>query len=221
MASMSESESTINENLIEMVHKQIKSRGIKDPLVLKAMATVPRQKFVTEDNIDSAYQDEPLSIGFEQTISQPYMVALMTEKLELNSKLKVLEIGTGSGYQTAVLADIAKEVYTIERLSPLQEKAKLILKELGYNNIHFKIGDGSEGWKEMAPFDRIIVTAGAAKIAQAFVQQLKDKGILIIPVGADKVKQLIRLRKDIHSDNHIDIEKLGACTFVPLIGKYA
>jgi protein-L-isoaspartate(D-aspartate) O-methyltransferase len=166
-----------------MVTDQIKDRGIRDERVLAAMRKVERHRFVPELFRLRAYNDEPLPIGEGQTISQPYIVALMTELLALQGKEKILEIGTGSGYQTAILANLAGEVYSIEVLKPLAEKAKTLLTSLGYSNIHTRCSDGHEGWKEESPFDAIIVTAAPPQVPPQFVEQLKTGGRLVIPVG--------------------------------------
>ena len=167
----------------QMVEEQIVRRGIKDTLVLNAMLKVERHKFVPLQYRSLAYADRPLPIGLNQTISQPYIVALMTSLLELKGNEKVLEIGTGSGYQAAILAEIAKEVYSIEILEPLAESAGQRLKNLGYRNIIVKCGDGYQGWKEYAPFDCIIVTCAPSHIPQPLVEQLKIGGRMVIPVG--------------------------------------
>ncbi|MCX7954105.1 MAG: protein-L-isoaspartate(D-aspartate) O-methyltransferase [Bacteroidales bacterium] len=167
-----------------MVSEQIEARGIKDKNVLKAMRKVERHKFVPADLVKYAYQDTPLPIGFEQTISQPYIVAFMTEIIKPNKNMKVLEIGTGSGYQAAILAEIVKEVYTIELVEPLYNRARSLLNDLGYKNIKFKLGDGHEGWEEYAPFDAIVVTAAAENVPPKLVDQLKEGGRMIIPVGS-------------------------------------
>ena len=198
-----------------MVKDQLIRRGINDKRVLEAMRKVPRHLFVPQDVINEAYNDYPLPIGHGQTISQPYMVALMTEALELKGDEKTLEIGTGSGYQTAILAELCKEVYTIERIISLLDKAKKVLKKLGYKNIFFKAGDGTLGWPENRPYDAIIVTAGAPKIPQPLLDQLADKGRLVIPVGDRFSQELVKITK-IKDD--IIRENLGGCRFVDLIG---
>jgi protein-L-isoaspartate(D-aspartate) O-methyltransferase len=200
-----------------MIHNQLIPRGIRDPRVLKAMAKVPRHRFVGDELKSEAYGDHPLPIGFEQTISQPYIVAHMTEALELINSEKVLEIGTGSGYQTAILAELSKEVYTIERVEPLLMMAKQVLAELGYANIYFKVFDGSLGWEEYGPFDAIVVTAGAPDIPQPLLDQLSDGGRLVIPVGARVNQELVKIRK---KDGTFIREGLGGVRFVSLIGAY-
>lgn len=176
----------------KMVETQIAQNGIKDELVLEAMKKVPRHLLVPEKIRSYAYSDMPLPIGEGQTISQPYMVALMTELIKPNKEMKVLEIGTGSGYQAAVLAEIVKDVYTIEIFEALGLRASRDLKSLGYENIHVKIGDGYKGWPEEAPFDAIIVTAAPPEIPQPLIDQLAEGGRMVIPVGQeDKVQQLI------------------------------
>lgn len=173
----------------EMVNQQIRARGVSDPHVLQAMSKVPRHLFVPESLQEEAYQDAPLPIGHHQTISQPYIVAFMTEALHVKSSDRILEIGTGSGYQAAVLAELTREVYSIEILGPLYESAKNRLQQLGYRNIHLKLGDGWAGWPEMAPFDKIIVTAAADKIPEALVAQLGEGGRMIVPVGPHEESQ--------------------------------
>lgn len=200
-----------------MVETQIKARGIKDPKVLQAMLKVPRHLFVDEALQDQAYGDFPLPIGEGQTISQPYIVALMTEALELTGNERVLEIGTGSGYQTAILAEIALWVYTIERYHKLAEKAKKILFKLGYKNISFKVGDGTLGWAEASPFDAIIVTAAAPQIPKPLVDQLTEGGRIVIPVG-DEFSQI--LVKGIKKGDTLKIQELEPVRFVKLIGAY-
>jgi protein-L-isoaspartate(D-aspartate) O-methyltransferase len=167
----------------EMVSRQIEARGVRDPDVLKAMKTVPRHHFVPTKYKDNAHGDYPLPIGNGQTISQPYIVAFMTAALNVKPKDRILEIGTGSGYQAAVLAELGCEVYSIEIIRSLGKKAKEILRRLGYGNIHLKIGDGHKGWPENAPFDAVIVTCAPEKIPRPLVQQLKEGGRIIIPVG--------------------------------------
>jgi len=202
---------------LKMVEEQIVSRGIKDPRVIAAVKKVPRHLFVEEALQSQAYGDHPLPIGEKQTISQPYMVALMTEALELAGKEKVLEIGAGSGYQTAILAELAEKVFSVERIRSLAIKARQLLYELGYFNIEIKIFDGTYGWTEEAPFDAIIVTAGAPDIPQPLVDQLAIGGRLVIPVGDAYVQDLIRVTK---TKEGIKKEDLGGCRFVKLIGKY-
>jgi protein-L-isoaspartate(D-aspartate) O-methyltransferase len=201
----------------EMVEYQIKKRGVEDERVLDAIRSVPRHEFTPELPPASAYEDRPLPIGEDQTISQPYIVAVMTEALNVEPGHRVLEIGTGSGYQAAVLAEIADRVFTIERLESLQEKARGTLTSLGYDNISFRTGDGTLGWEEHAPYDRIIVTAGAPEIPEPLVDQLRDDGgILVIPAGSGLQQELIRVRMQ---DGTPQRENLGACAFVKLIGE--
>ena len=178
----------------EMVDSQLIPRGIHDELVLSAFRKVPRHCFVSKEvRRENAYSDHPLSIGKGQTISQPYMVALMTELLQLKGEEKVLEIGAGSGYQAAILAELAKEVYTVERIRPLMVKARNTLAELGYTNILFKAFDGTLGWKEYEPYDAIMVTAGAPKVPEPLLDQLAEGGRLIIPVGNRFSQELIKV----------------------------
>jgi len=199
----------------KMVKNQLISRGISDPRVLKAMQKVPRDRFIEEALTGEAYNDHPLPIGNSQTISQPYIVALMTEALELAGDENTLEIGTGSGYQTAILAELSKKVYTIERIRALLVKARNTLAELDYNNILFKAFDGTFGWKEYKPYDAIIITAGAPKIPQPLFDQLKEGGRLIIPVGNRFSQELIKVTKK--KENFIQ-KNLGGCRFVDLVG---
>lgn len=201
----------------EMVNDQLATRGIYDKLVLDAMKKVPRHKFVPKDLEASAYEDSALPIGEGQTISQPYMVAIMTEKLGLSGGEKVLEVGTGSGYQSAVLAEIAKEVYSIEMVPSLAERSKKLLDGLGYKNITVTSGDGTLGLPEKAPFDGIIVTAGAPSIPKPLTDQLADGGKLVIPVGEAFAQTLLIVTKH---GNKLDIEESIGCVFVPLVGKY-
>ncbi|HIJ60413.1 MAG TPA: protein-L-isoaspartate(D-aspartate) O-methyltransferase [Nitrospirae bacterium] len=201
----------------EMVKNQIIARGIKDNSVINAMLNIPRHLFVSDKFIVNAYSDMALPTTDGQTISQPYMVAVMTELLELKKDCKVLEIGTGSGYQTAILASLSKEVFTIERIKTLSEKAQTTLSSLGYKNIYYIVGDGTLGHKENAPYDRIIVTAGAPEVPLPLKEQLADKGILIAPVGSRYSQQLIKIIKQ--GDKFIDKYSTG-CVFVPLLGEY-
>lgn len=199
-----------------MVSEQIEARGIKDRTVLQALLKVPRHVFVPEDMQSYAYHDEPLPIGEGQTISQPYIVAYMTEVLNLEGREKVLEVGTGSGYQAAVLAEIVKEVYTIEIIEPLALKARTILESLGYKNIYFKIGDGTFGWKEHKPYDAIIVTAAPPRVPKVLQEQLKTSGKMIIPVGS-MFQELVLVTKGAKKTKK---KKLLPVRFVPLISTH-
>jgi protein-L-isoaspartate(D-aspartate) O-methyltransferase len=201
----------------KMVEEQIIARGIKDPKLIAAMKKVPRHVFVEEALQSQGYSDHPLPIGEKQTISQPYMVALMTEALLLSGKEKVLEIGTGSGYQTAILAELSEKVFSIERIRSLAIRARKLLYELGYFNVEIKIFDGTFGWMEESPFDAIIVTAGSPDIPQPLIDQLAMGGRLVIPVGDAFVQDLFRVTK---AEEGIKKEDLGGCRFVKLIGKY-
>jgi protein-L-isoaspartate(D-aspartate) O-methyltransferase len=178
-----------------MVEQQLKPRGIKDDRVLAAMARVPREEFVPADEQGDAYKDGPLPIGFDQTISQPYIVAFMTEQLRLKPSDRLLEIGSGSGYQAAVLAELVADVYTIEIVEPLAKTAEATLQRLGYKNVHLRVGDGYQGWPEEAPFDAIIVTCAPDKVPQPLLDQLKDDGRMVIPVGERFAQQLYLLEK--------------------------
>jgi len=200
-----------------MVRTQLVPRGIKDERVLAAMRKVPRHLFVDVSKHYQAYEDTALSIGEGQTISQPYMVAAMTELLEIKGGERVLEIGTGSGYQAAVLSELAREVFSIERVAGLAQRAEERLRSLGYANIRIKVGDGTLGWPEEAPFERVIITAGTPKIPEPVMEQLSDNGILVAPVGERFSQQLIRIRK--HQGKTTQ-EYHTPCVFVPLIGRY-
>jgi protein-L-isoaspartate(D-aspartate) O-methyltransferase len=178
-----------------MVQQQLVTRGINDPRVLGAMAKVPREEFVTPESRAESYEDGPLPIGYGQTISQPYIVAFMTEQLRPKPSDRVLEVGTGSGYQAAILAELVSEVYSIEIVEPLAKNAETILQRLGYKNVQVKIGDGYKGWPETAPFDAIIVTCAPDKVPQPLVDQLKDDGRMVIPVGERFAQQLYLLEK--------------------------
>jgi len=201
-----------------MVREQIEARGIRDKRLLEAMRKVPRHLFVDEALWPQAYNDYPLPIGDGQTISQPYIVALMTEALELKGNENVLEIGTGSGYQTAILAELAQNVFTVERIASLKEKAKAVLDALGYYNIAYRIGDGTLGWPEAAPFQGIIVTAGAPDIPPPYLEQLDVFGKLVIPIGDRSAQVLYKITK--LTDGSLIKENLGGCRFVPLLGKH-
>ncbi|MFH2013201.1 MAG: protein-L-isoaspartate(D-aspartate) O-methyltransferase [Pseudomonadota bacterium] len=200
-----------------MVETQLKTRDITSIRVLEAMRKVPRHRFVPSELISSAYCDSPLSIGEGQTISQPYMVALMTQCLELKGAERVLEIGTGSGYQTAILAELAKEIYTIEIHRSLSDKSRRILSGLGYNNIEFGVGDGSKGWEKESPFDGIIVTAGSPDIPSTLQNQLTDGGRLVIPVGSRFIQTLYKITR---VGNYFKREDFTSCVFVPLVGEH-
>ncbi len=200
----------------EMVRHQIQARGIKDPVVLSAFRSVPRHLFVSEALRDQAYGDYPLPIGEQQTISQPYIVAEMTQALELRKDDRVLEIGTGSGYQAAILAEIVYRVYTIERIRSLYIQARKLLDKLHYHNIVMRCSDGTAGWKDESPFDAIIVTAGAPHVPEKLLDQLVEGGRMVVPVGNQHSQDLIKVVKDkkgIHKSN------LGGCRFVKLIGE--
>lgn len=201
-----------------MVDGQIIARGIKDPKVIDAMLKVPRHIFVEEAMADQAYNDRPLPIGEKQTISQPYMVALMTELLQLTGKEKVLEIGTGSGYQAAILAMLASRVYTMERIRDLAMKARKSLDSQGFLNINIKISDGTMGWKDEAPFDAILVTAGAPNVPVELTDELTVGGRLVIPVGDQFEQVLFRITK--REDGTLAEEQITGCRFVKLIGRH-
>lgn len=198
---------------MEMVNRQIIARGIQDPLVLEAMARVPRHDYVPPGQERHAYEDGPLSIGAGQTISQPYVVALMTEMAQIHSRSKVLEVGTGSGYQTAILAEIALEVFTVEVLPQLASEARKRLETAGYQNIHFRVGDGHNGWPEAAPFDAIVVTAAPDTLPPKLVDQLNTNGRLVIPIG-NLFQDLVLIRKTAGGTLK---EKSIPVRFVPMI----
>ena len=200
----------------EMVNKQIESRGISDPNVLTAFRKVPRHLFVSEALRDQAYGDFPLPIGEQQTISQPYIVAEMTQALEVDKADRVLEVGTGSGYQAAILAEIVYRVYTIERIRSLYMKTRSLFDKLRYHNIITKYSDGSVGWPDEGPYDAIIVTAGAPEIPENLTKQLAIGGRMVLPVGNQYSQDLIRLTKD---EKGIHKENLGGCRFVKLVGE--
>ncbi len=200
-----------------MVERQLISRGIRDGRVLNAMRKIPRHLFMDEPLWDRAYDDMALPVGEGQTISQPYMVAVMTESLDLRGDEKVLEVGTGSGYQAALLAELSLEVYTIERIAALSAKAGKVLESLGYRNVHLEVGDGTLGWPEAAPFDRIMITAGAPEIPEPLFRQLSEGGIIVAPVGDRFSQQLVRATKH---DGRISKEYRVPCVFVPLVGKH-
>jgi protein-L-isoaspartate(D-aspartate) O-methyltransferase len=201
-----------------MVDEQLAGRGVTDARVQAALRRVPRHRFVQEALRDRAYGDHPLPIGEEQTISQPFIVGLMTSLLELSGREKVLEVGTGSGYQTAVLAELARRVCSIERLPRLAERARATLEALGYDNVWVRVGNGALGWPDEAPFDRIIVTAGGPSVPPPLVQQLAEGGRMVLPVGtADN--QVLTIVENIGGE--IRASTHGECKFVKLVGKYA
>jgi protein-L-isoaspartate(D-aspartate) O-methyltransferase len=199
-----------------MVDEQIRSRDITAPAVLAAMERVPRHLFVPEDQRKEAYADRPLPIGYEQTISQPYIVALMTDLLDLDPGDRVLEIGTGSGYQAAVLSRMARDVYTIEIVKPLGERARRTLADLGYDNVHVRIGDGYKGWPEKAPFDGILVTAAPPKVPGPLLKQLKVGGKLVLPVGRVIQNLWVYTKR---ADGGFDKERVLPVLFVPMTGE--
>jgi protein-L-isoaspartate(D-aspartate) O-methyltransferase len=201
-----------------MIRDQLLSRGIKDEKILDAFRKVSRHRFVDPALRQDAYSDFPLSIGNGQTISQPYIVALMVQLLEIKRSDNVLEIGTGSGYETAILAELADKVFSIERIDILANKARRVLEELGYKGIIIKVGDGTLGWQEFAPFDKIVVTASAEKVPAPLLEQIKEGGRLVIPVGPRFTQTLMLLEKT--GKGYITEKGICGCTFVPLIGRY-
>jgi protein-L-isoaspartate(D-aspartate) O-methyltransferase len=205
---------------MKMVTSQLISRGISNEKVLKAMEKIPRHLFVDEGLQDQAYADNPLPIGERQTISQPYIVALMTEALELTGHEKVLEIGTGSGYQAAMLAELADRVFSIERIASLADRARKVLDSLGYYNVLIRVGDGTYGWKEESPFDAIIVTAGAPHVPKTLFDQLTIGGRLIVPTGDRHTQKLLKITRTSEDLDKAETKDLGGCRFVNLIGEY-
>lgn len=199
----------------QMVNEQLRARGVRDERVLEAILNVPRERFVPPDCRLQAYEDRALPIGLGQTISQPYMVGAMTAVLRLESTHRVLEIGTGSGYQTAILSRLAREVYTIERLPELADRARTVLDEVGCQNVFYRVGDGTLGWPEHAPFDRILVTAGAPEIPRPLVDQLAEGGLLVIPVGHGPETLTVVER---WGDRTVE-RPVMSCRFVPLVGQ--
>jgi len=200
----------------EMVSTQLEPRGITDDRVLAAMRRVPRHLFVAAGLEARAYGDHALPIGEGQTISQPFMVALMTQELALSGSERVLEIGTGSGYQTAVLAELTEQVFSMERVGALAARARETIEELGYANVAIRVGDGTIGWKEFEPFDRIIVTAGAPEVPPSLIEQLADPGIMVLPVGGHGLQQLRIIER---SQGTTETHDAGGCVFVPLVGR--
>ncbi len=201
----------------EMVRRQIEARGVTDPAVLEAMRRVPRHLFVSEALRDQAYGDYPLPIGEQQTISQPYIVAEMTQALALDKDSRVLEIGTGSGYQAAILAQIAYRVFTIERIRSLYLRARRLFDELKLFNIVTRYGDGSKGWEEESPFDAILLTAGAPRVPEVLLKQLKPGGRLVAPVGNEHTQELVRI---VREKTGFREARLGGCRFVKLVGEH-
>ncbi len=201
-----------------MVEKQVQGRGVKDPKVIEAMLRVPRHLFVEEALQSQAYSDFPLPIGEKQTISQPFIVGLMTEALELKGGEKILEIGTGSGYQAAVLAQIVHRVYSVERIVSLARRARKVLDSIGCRSVHIKVTDGTFGWEDQAPFDGIVVTAGGPAVPEKYLQQLAVGGRLIVPVGQLGNQVLKRITRV--GEKKFEQEDLVDCRFVPLVGKH-
>ena len=200
-----------------MIQQQIVQRGIRDERVLDAMRSVPREKFFLQDLRDGAYADKSFPIGHGQTISQPYIVALMTQRLDLKPEHKVLELGTGSGYQTAILARLAGQIYSIERVKPLLDEAFERIMELGLRNVHFRNGDGTLGWPEEAPFDRILIAAAAPQIPRDMVlANLRDGGIAVLPAGTEDEQMLVEVRR---AGRDLKVTDICPCSFVKLIGK--
>jgi protein-L-isoaspartate(D-aspartate) O-methyltransferase len=206
-----------NRQAKRMVKTQIQARGVQHSGVVEVMARIPRHRFVSGVNTIEAYGDYPLSIGYGQTISQPYMVALMTEELHLTGAERVLEVGTGSGYQTAVLAELALEVFTVELIPELLGRSRKLLEGLGYTNIHYRDGDGSSGWSEHAPYDRILVAAAASTVPRELTSQLADNGILVIPVGDSRNYQTLLIVRRV--GGRLDTRESIGCRFVPLVRK--
>ena len=202
----------------KMVEEQLLERGIKDLALMEVMSRVPRHLFVDSSLQQRAYGDCPLPIGENQTISQPYIVASMTEALQLKGEERVLEIGTGSGYQTAILAEMASQVFTIERIRPIVQKTKVLLNSLMYENIVFKVFDGTYGWRDQSPFDAILISAATPNIPTALIEQLADKGRLVAPVGSRESQKLTVLNK---VGNRLVSREKESCKFVPLTGKFA
>ena len=200
-----------------MVREQLVSRGINDPRVLRAMATVPRHLFLEGELWDQAYDDHPLPIGAHQTISQPYMVALMAEALRIKGAERVLEVGTGSGYATAILSQLCGEVFSLELVEELAVKARSLLSSLGCRNVSVLAGDGTLGWEEHSPYDAVIISAAAPCIPRPLIEQLKTPGYLVFPMGEKELQSLVRIRKD---RTGLQEEYLGECHFVKLMGRY-
>ncbi|MEA1928357.1 MAG: protein-L-isoaspartate(D-aspartate) O-methyltransferase [Candidatus Auribacterota bacterium] len=218
MADLSDKMNTEASSIREMmVARQMEPRGITDDRVLRAFLEVPREEFIPGADLREAYGDHPLPIGNGQTISQPYMVAVMTQCLELRGEEKVLEIGTGSGYQAAILSRLARTVYSVERIEEIAQRTKGLLQRNNYDNVHISVGDGTLGWPEFAPYDGIIVTAGSPGIPGPLVEQLAEDGRLVIPAGSGYSQRLLVLTR---RDGEIRQRDEGGCVFVPLIGEY-
>jgi protein-L-isoaspartate(D-aspartate) O-methyltransferase len=205
-----------NERL-KMVSEQLVARGINDSRVIAAMAKVPRHSFIRDELRGHSYEDEPVPIGNDQTVSQPYMVALMAEVLELKGSERILEIGTGSGYAAAVFAELCGEVFSVERIEELAIKARLVLTAIGSRNVRIQIGDGTLGWPEEAPFDGIVISAGAPQIPRPLLDQLKPGGNFVLPMGEEELQTLVRLRK---TPSGLKEEYFGECRFVKLRGTH-
>lgn len=214
---MFHNKTSFEEARLKMVEQQLAGRGITDQHVLQVMREVPRHRFVPEDLWDMAYRDTPLPIGYGQTISQPYIVAYMTQMLHLSADSRVLEVGTGSGYQVAILSRLAKQVYTIERVDELARRAEQMVQELGYHNIMVRVGDGGYGWPEAAPFDAIIVTAAAPEVPPPLITQLAEGASLIAPIGPAGYQELLRLTRQGEATR---LEHLVPVAFVPLVGEH-
>jgi protein-L-isoaspartate(D-aspartate) O-methyltransferase len=200
-----------------MVRTQLEARGIRNPRVLRAFRNVPRHRFVSEGFLEQAHDDAPLPIGHGQTISQPYTVARMTELLNPGPDEEVLEIGTGSGYQAAILAELAKKIYSIERIPELVDRSRKLLEELGYENVEVRLEDGTLGWKDKGPFDSIMVTAAASDVPEPLLEQLADMGRLVIPVGGQYTQTMMRI---VRQGDRFKRESHGAFRFVELVGRY-
>jgi protein-L-isoaspartate(D-aspartate) O-methyltransferase len=207
---------SLHQKRARMVEEQLRARGIRDERVLTAMGKVPREEFISGEDADNAYGDYPLPIGAGQTISQPYIVASMVEALELRPQDRVLEVGTGTGYQAAILGELASEVWTMERHAELADKAREILQRLRYANVHVVIGDGSLGLAKQAPFDKILVAAAAPRVPETLVVQLADDGRLVVPVGSREEQQVLVVRK---VGDQTKVTPREACRFVPLVGE--
>ncbi|HEV8606034.1 MAG TPA: protein-L-isoaspartate(D-aspartate) O-methyltransferase [Tepidisphaeraceae bacterium] len=204
-------------SLEKMIRQQLVDRGIHDKSVLEAIRKVPREQFFPEEIREQAHADRAAPIGHGQTISQPYIVALMTQHLKVQKEHRVLEIGTGSGYQTAILANLMAEVYTVERVKPLLDDAFERLMSLGYRNVHLHFGDGTMGWPQHAPYDRMLITAGAPELPRALLlSQLKDEGVAVLPVGPQDEQMLVEVRR---SGRRLETKDICACRFVKLIGE--